>query len=182
MFFILGQLICIITFPGVIVHEMAHQIFCRLSKVAVFEVKYFQVENPAGYVRHEIPKKISQSVLISIGPFFVNTIIGAIIACPAAIPVLKFNSQLIGTTLLVNYFLIWLGVSIAMHSFPSTGDAQNIWNEIRKKETPLIMKILITPIVGLIYIGAFGSVFWLDLIYGVAVAMLIPNILISIIV
>lgn len=29
MFFIPGQLIALVTFPGVIVHELAHQLFCR---------------------------------------------------------------------------------------------------------------------------------------------------------
>lgn len=27
---------------------------------------------------------------------------------------------------MLDYFMIWLGVSIAMHSFPSTGDAKSI--------------------------------------------------------
>jgi hypothetical protein len=39
-------LITIVTFPGVIVHELAHQLFCRLYKVSVFEEVYFQAENP----------------------------------------------------------------------------------------------------------------------------------------
>lgn len=180
MFLIPGQLIALLTFPGVIVHELAHQFFCRLCNVAVFEVKYFQMKNPAGYVVHEIPSKVSQSFIISIGPFIINTILGALIACPAAIPILKFGSQLSGTDLLVNYFLIWLGVSIAMHSFPSTGDAKSLWEHVKKKGIPAIYRIILAPVIGLIYIGAFGSVIWLDLIYGAAVAMLIPNLLIYI--
>lgn len=180
MFFIPGQLISILTFPGVIIHELAHQIFCKLAKVAVFDVKYFQFKNPAGYVRHEIPTKAYQSALIGIGPFIVNTIVGGLIACPAAIPILKFKSQVNAPELMVNYFLIWLGVSIAMHSFPSTGDAASIWSHVKRADTPVIQKIFITPIIGLIYLGAAGSFFWLDLAYGIAVAMAIPNLLINI--
>lgn len=56
-----GFLISIVTFPGVIVHEMAHQIFCRLCGVAVFDVCYFRFGNPSGYVVHEIPKKASSN-------------------------------------------------------------------------------------------------------------------------
>lgn len=47
MFFIPGQLIAALTFPGVIVHEMAHQLFCRLFRVAVLDVCYFRF-GPAG--------------------------------------------------------------------------------------------------------------------------------------
>ena len=172
--FIPGFLISIITFPGVIVHEAAHQLFCRLSRVAVLDVCYFRFGNPAGYVVHEHPQKTYQNILIGIGPFFLNTVVGALIALPAAIPVIKF-----GSGNLFDYFLIWLGVSIAMHSFPSTGDAKSIWTAVWSKETGWLAKIVATPIVGLIFICAAGSFFWLDLIYGVAVAMLIPNILVA---
>jgi len=171
-----GFIISIITFPGVIVHELAHQLFCRLCNIAVIEVCYFRLGNPAGYVRHEIPKKASQNILIGIGPFFVNTIVGALITTPAAIQIIKFHDYSNPLYLL----LAWLGISIAMHSFPSTGDAKSIWSSIWSRETGVLAKIIGTPIVGLIYICAIGSVVWLDLIYGAAVAMFLPNVLISI--
>src|SRR4051812_13728881 len=118
MFFIPGILISIVTFPGIIVHELAHQLFCRWCRVAVFKVVYFQAENPTGYVLHEHPRYKYQSILISTGPFIVNTLVGFFIALPAAVQVYKFDA---GNPL--DYILIYLGVSIAMHAFPSTGDA-----------------------------------------------------------
>ncbi|MGF7059424.1 metalloprotease family protein [Brassicibacter mesophilus] len=176
MYLIPGFLISIVTFPGVIVHEIAHQLFCKISRVAVFDVCYFRFGNPSGYVIHEEPKTTKQQILIGIGPFLVNTVIGALISLPAAIPVIKFES---GNAL--EYVLIWLGVSITMHSFPSVGDAKSIWKSVRKKETPILAKIFGTPIVGIIFLCALGSVAWLDLIYGIAVATLIPNLLIKMI-
>ncbi len=170
-----GFLISIATFPGVIVHEAAHQLFCRLTKVAVLDVCYFRLKNPCGYVVHEIPNNEYKNIIIGIGPFILNTILGAIIALPAAIPVITF-----GAGSLLDYFLIWLGVSIAMHSFPSTGDAKSIWSSVRSKKTSIWSKIIATPIVGLIYVGAVGSVFWLDFLYGLGVAMFIPKLLIKI--
>ena len=121
--FIPGFLISIITFPGVIVHEAAHQLFCRLARVAVLDVCYFRLGNPAGYVTHEIPRKPYQHILIGIGPFILNTLLGALISLPAAIPILKFKMDFSASTFL-EFILIWLGVSIAMHSFPSTTDAK----------------------------------------------------------
>ena len=179
MFFIPGGLISILTFPGVIVHEIAHQIFCRICRVSVFEVCYFRRGNPAGYVVHEEPKNSRDNVIIGIGPFLINTIVGALIAFPAAIPILKFGPNY-SLSAIGNCFLIWIGVSIAMHSFPSTGNAKNIWQSIKSEETSLLTKIIGTPIVMLIYIGAAGSVIWLDLIYGVAVVMFIPNMIVRI--
>jgi hypothetical protein len=170
MFFIPGWLISLLTFPGVIVHEIAHQFFCRLAKVAVLDVKYFRLSNPAGYVIHEIPQKTSQHLLIGLGPLFVNTIAGALIAFPAILPTYTF-----GSSNPIDMVLIWLGFSIAMHSFPSTGDAKSIWAAVMRPGVNAIYKIIAVPIVGLLYLGAIGSVFWLDAIYGVGVIMAIPT-------
>ncbi|HEY3331934.1 MAG TPA: metalloprotease family protein [Capsulimonadaceae bacterium] len=167
-----GILITLITFPGVIVHEIAHQLFCRLMRVAVFDVCYFRVGNPAGYVIHETPRTNLQHLVIGIGPFLVNSIAGALIAFPSAMAVIKFDA---GGPL--DYVLVWLGVSIAMHAFPSTGDASSIWSGLKDHNAPIWLKIVVAPVVALIYIGAIGSIFWLDLIYGIAVAMAGPMIL-----
>jgi hypothetical protein len=172
--FIPGFLISILTFPGVIVHELSHQLFCRFYKVPVFQVVYFQLGNPAGYVVHEKTDNKWQTIMISAGPFVLNTLIGAIIAFPAALPVFVFDNA--G---LLDYFLIYLGVSIAMHAFPSTGDANNIWSCLKEKDTSLWVKIFGYPLTVLIYIGSFGSVVWLDLLYGIGVAVGLPTLIVS---
>lgn len=169
-----GQLIAFLTFPGVIVHEIAHQFFCRIFKVSVIDICYYRYENPSGYVIHELPSKVWQHVIIGIGPFIINSVIGAVISFPSAIQVIKFES---GT--IVDYFLVWLGVSIAMHSFPSRGDANSMWETINSNETPLLLRIFTVPIITLIYLGAYGSIIWLDLAYGYFVASLLPNLVIS---
>lgn len=168
-----GIIISILTFPGVIVHELAHQLFCRWYKVSVFKVCYFQFGNPVGYVLHEKPRKKSQQIMISVGPFIINTILGALIAFPAAIPVFQFDQSDP-----IFYVLIYLGVSIAMHSFPSTGDASVMWDSVMKEDSSLFLKIVTVPLVGLIYLGALGSFFWLDLVYGIAVAVWLPKLII----
>jgi hypothetical protein len=168
---LIGWIVSIITFPGIIVHEIAHQFFCRIAKVAVLDVKYFQLANPAGYVLHEHPKKTYQHLLIGLGPLFINTTLGAAIAFPASI-LLNF-----GASNPIYVVLMWLGISIAMHSFPSTGDAKSIWKAVMQPEVNIGYKVLTVPLVGLLYLGALGSVFWLDAIYGLTVATTIPYII-----
>lgn len=172
--FIPGILISIATFPGVIVHELAHQLFCRWFKVPVFEVCYFRTENPVGYVLHEPAKKVYQTVLISVGPFIINTLLCFIIGLSASLQ-FKFDSANV-----LDYLLMYLAISIGAHAFPSTGDAASLWNAVVKSETSSpVSKAIVTPIVGFIYLGALGSFFWLDLIYGVAVGMGLPYIIIK---
>jgi hypothetical protein len=176
VFFIPGQLIAAVTFPGVIVHEMAHQLFCRLFGLSVLDVCYFRIGNPAGYVLHEPARTPLGQIMVSVGPFLVNTVIGAVLSLPAAIQALQFES---GS--LLDYFLLWLGVSIAMHAFPSTGDAQVMKHAVSSPYAPLWAKILGYPLVGLIYAGAIGKMLWLDLAYGLAVALLLPRLLVAVI-
>jgi hypothetical protein len=154
---------------------MAHQLFCRVFRVAIFEVCYFRYGNPAGYVTHEKPINSLHHLMIDIGPFVLNSVSGAIIAFPSAIPVLQFDA---GSGL--DFLLIWLGVSIAMHAFPSTGDADALRDAVRDKNATPFTRVVGTPLVGLIHLGAIGSMIWLDVVYGVAIAMLPPKLLVSI--
>lgn len=173
--FIPGILISIATFPGVIVHELAHQLFCRWFKVPVFEVCYFRTENPVGYVLHEPAKKTYQTVFISVGPFIINTILCFLIGFSASLQ-FKFDSANP-----LDYVLMYLAISIGVHAFPSTGDAASLWNSVVKSNTSSrISKVIVTPIVGFIYLGALGSFFWLDLLYGMGVAMGLPYIIVKI--
>jgi hypothetical protein len=72
---------------------------------------------------------------------------------------------------------LWLAISIAMHSFPSTGDARSIWDAVWTKGAPITARIVGSPLVAIIYLGALGSIFWLDALYGAAVVLGIPQLL-----
>lgn len=170
-----GQIISIVTFPGVAVHELAHQICCRICKIPVYDVKYFRIGNPCGYVVHEPTDNPWKNLLTGVGPFLFNTIIGMLVTLPAYVRVLGLSSE---TTNFFYLILYWLGISILMHSFPSTGDAKSLITSVLKNENVNILaKIVTAPVIGLIYLGAIGSVFWLDLIYAVAMSAVLPNIL-----
>jgi hypothetical protein len=176
MFLIPGSVIAAVTFPGVVIHELAHQLVCRYLKIPVFKVCYFQFGNPAGYVIHGQTDNWVHQVLVSVGPFFINSILGAILSFPSALRAFEFDNA----ASILDLVLIWLGVSIAMHAIPSTGDAKSIWRAVSGQQTSLLAKIVIAPIVGVIFLLALGSVFWLDLIYGIAVSLAIPTLLVKI--
>ena len=162
--FIPGFLISIATFPGVVVHELAHVAFCKFTDTRILKVCYFRVGNPAGYVIHEQPSTVWRHILIGVGPFFVNTFLGfmlGIIAIPMHMD--------LGHPTPPQLLLLWLGVSIAMHSFPSTGDARSIWHAVWSKGTPISARLIGSPLVVVIFAGAFGSILWLDALYGLGV-------------
>ena len=161
MFFIPGPLITAITFPGVIVHEAAHMLFCKIRKVMVLEVCFFRFGNPAGYVAHGEVGDFTSAFLISVGPLLVNSLLCVLICLPAYYPMQVFD-----VTPLHSLFLMWVGLSIGMHAFPSNQDASNLMEHAKiaaKKGNPLAM--LSFPLVVFIYIANLLSFFWFDLIY-----------------
>lgn len=161
--------ITILTFPGIIVHELSHELFCGLFGVRVHKVCYFRLGNPAGYVIHDPPEKGSHRIFISVGPFLLNSIAGALIALPGTMAILHMHPWR-----RLDIILLWLGISIAMHAFPSTGDAKGVWKALWGRNSSILARLVAIPILPLIYLGAIGSMFWLDLIYGIAVAVILP--------
>jgi len=173
MVIIPGVVISAITFPGVIVHEFAHKLFCQLTHTKVLKVCYFRVGNPAGFVVHELPTNFWKHLLIGIGPLFVNTLVGAFLGL-LALPLIHKNGDMAAFFQIV---VVWLSVSVAMHSFPSTGDAKSIWAAIWRSGTSIWEKMVGVPLVGVIYLGAMGSVFGLNIAYGVVAMIALQKVL-----
>jgi len=157
-----GWLIAILTFPGIITHEWAHRFFCVRANVPVYKTCYFRLGNPAGYVIHGPVDSYWKAFLIDIAPFIINTSIAFLI----------FLFAMSISPGVITYLLYWLGISIAMHSFPSSGDADNLWRYSKTacKNNPLALFGF--PVAGLIKLAALLSVIWFDLLYAVALLLL----------
>jgi hypothetical protein len=169
-----GILISLATFPGVMVHELGHLLLCRFTGTPVDKVCYFRFGNPAGYVIHEKPSSIWKHILIGFGPLIVNSTFGFLLGLLAARCFLHPEGwQVAGVV------WSWLAVSIGMHSFPSTGDAKSLWHALWREKSPALARLVGTPLVVAIYVGAIGSIFWLDLIYGAFVAWGMPYVVLG---
>jgi nitrate reductase NapE component len=170
MFFIPGFIISILTFPGVIIHETAHHLFCRLTKLAIFDVCYFRVGNPAGYVIHEPTQNFYKAFLVSMGPFFLNTILCVVFCSAAFLPVWE-----LGVNDPLAYFFYWFGISIGMHAFPSTQDLSNVWHLMPAEAKRFnVLAIVSYPIVAVVFVLNLARVVWADLGYGIVVGILVP--------
>jgi hypothetical protein len=175
MIIIPGFLIAMVTFPGVIVHEAAHLFFCKLRRVAVFDVCFFRIGNPAGYVIHEVPESFNSSFLIAVGPFIINSALCVLFCFPAMVPV-----RIFGRSDPISYFLIWLGISIGMHAFPSTQDAKVLWQQAKKGAAHLNpLALLSFPLVIVIYVANILRIFWLDVFYGIGLGFALPDLILN---
>ncbi len=173
MIIIPGFLVAIVTFPGVIVHEAAHMLFCKLRHVAVLDMCFFRVGNPSGYIIHEEIGDFTTAFLVSVGPLFVNSILCIVICFPAFMPVRVFHLDHP-----LSYFLLWLGVSIGMHAFPSTHDADNLLQHAKKAAKAFNpLAILSFPLVLFIVVANALSVVWADCLYGLALGLGLPELI-----
>ncbi|WP_395746857.1 metalloprotease family protein [Prosthecobacter sp.] len=177
MIFIPGFLISMLTFPGVIVHEAAHQLMCRLTGTPVLAVCYFQVGDTAGYVIHDSPSSGWKHFLIAFAPFLINSILAVLICLPAALATAS-DAALTPT----DVFLAWLGISVGMHAFPSIGDASALWAAMKNEKASWLLKITTLPAVAVIYIGAGLSAFWVDAIYAALLCFGLPLVVLEMVV
>jgi hypothetical protein len=170
-----GWLIALVTFPGVIVHESAHLLFCRLRGLAVLDVCFFRLGNPAGYVIHEKTADFTSTFLVATGPFIVNSLLCVFFCFPAFVPVRVFHQSNP-----LSYFLIWLGISIGMHAFPSTTDAKNLWAAAREAvKGGNVLAVVTFPLVVVIFAANLLSVFCFDYLYGLALGFGLPALLLK---
>ena len=167
-----GELIALLTFPGVIVHEFAHMLFCRLRGLAVLDVCFFRYGHPAGYVIHEESESFTTTFLVSVGPLFVNSLLCVLICLPAYLPM-----EVFGVEHPLNYALLWLGISIGMHAFPSNQDVAVLWAQAIASASRHVLGLLIFPFVLLIRFANLMSIVWFDLFYGFALGIGVPKLI-----
>ena len=172
--FLFRLLLSFLAFPGVAVHEFGHQLFCHLTGTRVREVCYLRIGFPAGYVVHDAPSSPWKHLLIASGPFFVNSAGGFLVGLAAlkagALPILGGIAK---------FFLLWLGVSVALHAFPSLDDATALLEAVWVRPAGFLVRLVISVLGGLMVLGAFGAFVLLDLVYGVLVAWGVPRLLLG---
>jgi len=165
--------------PGVVTHELSHHIFCIIFNVKVIKVCYYNFKDSSGYVRHEKPKHLYQDILIAVAPFFLNTLLGGLVAYPTIINKLPTLGLL--TLNWRDILSMITSISIGMQAIPSKGDALSMWNFIGESDMNFLLKIaaklIIAPLVLVVFLLNFLSSFLkIDLFYGICVCFFGPKI------
>ena len=169
------RIVSYLTFPGIMLHEYGHAWACRLLGIRVIKVCYLRIGNPLGYVLHEQPQSALQHIMVATAPLFVSTF-AALTASIAGTLLVYFQ-----TTDNVADFaaptLAWLSFSFALHAFPSSGDADALWEDVTSGSVGFLSKTVLVPVVALIRITQFGSRLWLDALFAILVIAVPPLLL-----
>ena len=166
--------------PGVIIHELSHYIFCIIFNAKVLDVCYYNFRDSSGYVLHEQPKHLYQNVLISTAPFLINSFIGVLVAYPTIVNKLS-NLGLLSLNW-QDFVRIIISISIGMNAIPSKGDGLSLWYSVGNSDMNFLLKflakIIITPLVLIIFLINFGSSYLkIDLLYGICVCFIGPKLI-----
>ena len=164
--------------PGVVIHEISHHIFCKIFNAKVIKVCYYNFKDSSGYVRHERPKHLYQDVLIAIAPFFLNTLLGSLVAYPIIIN--KFSTLGLISLNWRDILSMIISISIGMQAIPSKGDALSMWNFVGESDMNFLLKVMawliIAPLFLMVFLLNFLSSFLkIDLFYGICVCFLGPK-------
>lgn len=128
------------SFPGVFVHELAHELGCRILGVRVVGVRYFVWEGETlGDVAHSEVSNCFASFIISFAPLFLNTVLGLWIVRAGSLSVIG-----VGAFSFLDVFIFWVGFSILAHAIPSCVDVQCFLSDY--KTSGVTAKILGFPL------------------------------------
>lgn len=156
----LHQLIALATFPGIILHEWSHKFFCERLGVSVQKVCYFRLGNPSGYVIHAPINHLGKALVVVIAPLLLNTSVSiAIFALAFKIsPYTSFSLA-----------LCWFGISLAMHSFPSTHDLESLYRSAKRVGIHSPLALLSLPALWLIRALRPRDTIWPGLIFAMVI-------------
>lgn len=123
------QSFLILTALGVVLHELSHKEMAKEFGLNVQEVSYFQMsDGKAGYVKHDTPRTYSGMVAVSIAPFILNTAVAYLAFIVGIGYTFYYGVETLSVLEWVGIGAIsWVGISAAVHAFPSSQDIGNVW-------------------------------------------------------
>jgi len=134
-----NELMHILFFPGIILHECAHALACLLLGVQIKKIKF--VGKDGGYVIHE-DSKTYKIIIISLFPFIFNILISLLCAKIYLLTIDPFYKLL----------MVWIGIAALFFCVPSDQDTDNSFDAIKRTYTKkqsvwsLLFKILLSPL------------------------------------
>lgn len=141
----------LLTAPGVVVHELAHAFFCLFFGVRIHKISLFRFDKVAGYVIHDEAQGFFANFFICFGPLVINSALAMRLFLEVA-PELDWKIIL----------YLWLGIALALHAIPSTGDARSLLQSANRNffRNPLV--IIFYPLVLVLYILNWLKRFYLS--------------------
>jgi hypothetical protein len=163
--YIPGWLVSILTFPGIVFHEIAHRFFCDIYNIPVFKIVYLSPfsDEHSGCVVHAQTKRFKHVFFISTAPLLFNSLIFMLCTFPFGIKVCLGSYGIFWENSLVEiayFFITWIGLCASIHLFPSEKDMSHLHNIQTPKNSHFstIFAILIIKYINLMNFPLLGII------------------------
>jgi len=124
---LIARTIHLFGFPAVVVRTAIQFTIAHRSGLAIDEVAYFRVDDPAGYTVYEAPPKLGTAIAITYLPTLALAILSVLCLAPALTPRAVLHLPITWIT----WVQLWLGLAFAAHMFPSYEEAGPVAEQAR---------------------------------------------------
>jgi hypothetical protein len=124
---LIARTIHLFGFPAVVLRTAIQFAVAHRSGLAIDEVTYFVVDDPAGYTVYEAPPRLGTAISIAYIPTLVLFILAMLCLAPALAP----RTVLQLPTTWVTAVQLWLGLAFAAHALPSYEEAGPVAEQAR---------------------------------------------------
>jgi hypothetical protein len=167
----ISGILSLATFPGVVVHQTLRLLFCKRKRLAVVDMCFLRMDNPAGFIAHEESADFGPAFSVGMGPLVIGSLLCLLACVPAYWPirVLHIHHPL-------SYFFMWLGISIGMHAFPSREEAEDLFRHVGEQLVGLNLVVVFTlPLLPLIKLATRVSTVGVGLVYALVLGWGLPE-------
>jgi len=124
---LIARTIHLFGFPAVVVRAAIQFTIAHRSGLAIDEVVYFRVDDPAAYTVYEAPPKLGTAIAITYLPTLLLAFFSVICLAPALTPRAVLHLPITWVT----WVQLWLGLSFASHMLPSYEEAGPVAEQAR---------------------------------------------------
>jgi hypothetical protein len=114
-------------FPAVVVRTAIQFAIAHRAGLAIDEVVYFRVDDPAGYTVYEAPPRLGTAIAITYLPTLALAILSVLCLAPALTPRAVLHLPITWVT----WVQVWLGLAFASHMLPSYEEAGPVAEQAR---------------------------------------------------
>ena len=124
---LIARTIHLFGFPAVVLRTAIQFAVAHRAGLAIDEVTYFVVDDPAGYTVYEAPPRLGTAISIAYIPTLVLFVLAVLCLAPALAP----RTVLQLPTTWMTGVQLWLGLSFAAHALPSYEEAGPVAEQAR---------------------------------------------------
>ena len=124
---LIARTIHLFGFPAVVMRTSIQFTIAHRAGLAIDEVVYFRVDDPAGYSVYEAPPKLGTAIAITYLPTLALAILSVLCLAPALTPRAVLHLPITWVT----WVQLWLGLAFASHMLPAYEEAGPVAEQAR---------------------------------------------------